>query len=485
MFICGRLLKRTTVSVTKGMGKAALGALDGAAWCCGENEGRVERLRALCLGTLRALCKCERAARNTDLDMGSIDVYESVLYLNWRHVKRSSYFLFGKLSAITEVVFIFQHATLPPTHSTTLMLNVKSSWAFSALTKGGTRAGNVIRVQVAARHAVARRTITSLYTPQPQPTVSSEDGEWTLRTRQHGAKSLPLPPLMDDVAIKRKNKYKAPKAWNPRASEEQQELEDNVYGTSHTEQHVRSHTDQNDTAQALATPVRACAITGARLPSHFLLPLVVRLLPAPSPHDAHKSSPTKKAELIPECLLDLSTNPDSIVSPSRVYISNQRHILDAAKQKRWLRLHNEHMRKWYSLKMARSGTDVNVKKEWIWDDETTEKVLRYLRVGVQRRVERGVMREKPCIVRLEMAETAKADVAYLLRLTKPGPKGSTPKPALLVYDLTSLLSPDTMPQLPEDRSKDCAYMAVVKGGAARGLQLALLKLQGFLAEPGE
>lgn len=45
-----------------------------------------------------------------------------------------------------------------------------------------------------------------------QPTVTAEDGTKTLRLRQNGERALPLPPLMDPIALEAKERYKEPKA---------------------------------------------------------------------------------------------------------------------------------------------------------------------------------------------------------------------------------------------------------------------------------
>ena len=78
------------------------------------------------------------------------------------------------------------------------------------------------------------RPSTSALAPQPQPTVTDSDGTKTLRLRQHGNRSLPLPPLMDPIAIEAKERYKKPKA-EPNSGEQvmsdfQRELAANPYG---------------------------------------------------------------------------------------------------------------------------------------------------------------------------------------------------------------------------------------------------------------
>ena len=48
--------------------------------------------------------------------------------------------------------------------------------------------------------------------PQKQPIITSDDGTRSLRTRQYGNRSLPLPAIMDPVVIAAKEKYKLAKS---------------------------------------------------------------------------------------------------------------------------------------------------------------------------------------------------------------------------------------------------------------------------------
>lgn len=86
--------------------------------------------------------------------------------------------------------------------------------------------------KAAASKRVARSTRPIIST-QPHPTVTSEDGTKTFRARRHGNPNLPLPPLMDPIAIEARQKFKAPKA-EPDAgggmSQFQRELAENAHG---------------------------------------------------------------------------------------------------------------------------------------------------------------------------------------------------------------------------------------------------------------
>lgn len=72
--------------------------------------------------------------------------------------------------------------------------------------------------------------------PKPQPTTTSEDGATTLRMRQHGNRSLPLPPFIDPIAIEAKQRHKLPKKEafeKEEMTDFQKELADNPFGIYH------------------------------------------------------------------------------------------------------------------------------------------------------------------------------------------------------------------------------------------------------------
>ena len=82
---------------------------------------------------------------------------------------------------------------------------------------------------------------------QPQPTVSSEDGHETLRLRQHGNRSLPLPPLLDPIRVAAKGRCTARKqdVDESEQTDFQKQLAANPFGAHHY--HVHSRHDRPDT----------------------------------------------------------------------------------------------------------------------------------------------------------------------------------------------------------------------------------------------
>ena len=91
-----------------------------------------------------------------------------------------------------------------------------------------------------ARDVRSRHNLTTVQTSnrgfeqKDQPTVSSEDGLRTYRVRQHGNRGLPLPAIMDPVAIRAKERHKEPKLrvedQQGTLTELQKELRSNPYG---------------------------------------------------------------------------------------------------------------------------------------------------------------------------------------------------------------------------------------------------------------
>ena len=89
-------------------------------------------------------------------------------------------------------------------------------------------------------YVTATRTVYRNARPAPvltlPSTVESENGRHTLRQRRHGESSLPLPPLLDPVAIEATSRYRGSKALKPEGGKTafQRELHMNPYGTAHT-----------------------------------------------------------------------------------------------------------------------------------------------------------------------------------------------------------------------------------------------------------
>ena len=103
-----------------------------------------------------------------------------------------------------------------------------------AATSGPVAPAHIARQRARAAHSSIRyvRPSVSALPPAPQPTVTSDDGTRTLRLRQHGNRKLPLPPLMDEIAVKAKERYtaKKPRQEVEELTDFQKALAANPYG---------------------------------------------------------------------------------------------------------------------------------------------------------------------------------------------------------------------------------------------------------------
>lgn len=115
---------------------------------------------------------------------------------------------FGSVAATSDCTPVLKPQGITRNDAYSLMPNVTPSTILRPQTtqKAIVRTSRGIR-----RNAHYTRPSRSVLPPQPQPTVISEAGTKTLRLRQHGNQSLPLPPLMDPIAIEAKERHKKPK----------------------------------------------------------------------------------------------------------------------------------------------------------------------------------------------------------------------------------------------------------------------------------
>ena len=125
-----------------------------------------------------------------------------------------------------------QHHPSPPCHS--LMQSIAPRRAlyrsYSTLTINSHR-----QASQDARSGFRNR---SALPPALQPTVINEDGTKTRRMREHGHDSLPLPPLMDPIALEARTRHRDPKS-SPLAkahlTDFQKQLAVNPYGRQRNE----------------------------------------------------------------------------------------------------------------------------------------------------------------------------------------------------------------------------------------------------------
>ncbi|KAK5135169.1 hypothetical protein LTR08_005555 [Meristemomyces frigidus] len=356
------------------------------------------------------------------------------------------------------------------------------------------------------RHVTATRSVYRNARPAPTAapsnTVPSEDGTRTLRQRQHGARSLPLPPLLDPVAIAATERYRGAKPLKAAGgkTEFQRALHMNPY------------------AQALATPVRQCALTTARLPQHFLLPLITTIadptppLPTPTTHhlpllelSSGPPHPTT-ACLLPDLPTSATTSTSTsnpLRAPARSYVLARLPILRLlAIKTRWVQVVTERMRRWFALKTGKTWQNLRVQNLWAFERDTAERVLDAMRAGVVGMVEaifeegkaKAVVVARGCVEMEEMGERGWGGVCML----RVGGVGSAERdcvmferemgvalhPAVRIYDLARLLDEEGVRRIMKvgriDDRGSAAWVMVKKSHQGVELQLALLRLEVYL-----
>lgn len=342
------------------------------------------------------------------------------------------------------------------------------------------RLTHLLRIRYGPSSRYTHTATTTSHTGNPtiaveQPTVVREDGGRTLRPRQHGKKPMPLPPFLDPLAVRAKTKYTEPKPLKPHEEKTafQRELEANPY------------------VQALATPVRQCAVTNARLPSHFLLPFVSHIEQPPA-EDKTSSEKAESRQVTARISPDLDLNGlRELRSPARTYALAQQHIIKhIGSKRRWLALVSERMKKWFALRLGKQWHNFKVQSEWEWDNKTDENVLEKLREDVVDKVMVAWKRGQLQVVNEEHdvnAETQRSFGCYL-RLDDPE-SGNTSgarsgaNHGIPVHDLGNLLSPEHLHSIRNAiegvRIGHGTSLAVTSSYRTVSLQLALLKLDAY------
>ncbi|KAL5116810.1 hypothetical protein ACEQ8H_005291 [Pleosporales sp. CAS-2024a] len=163
-----------------------------------------------------------------------------------------------------------------------------------------------------------------------------DNGHQTLRSRKDGsAKELPLPPLLDSIALEDRMQWENPKA-RPRAADLtpfQRKLQANAY------------------AHALASPVRQCRATQIYLPMALLISLHAR------PHPT-----TQDPWLVP---VSFTTDEKHLGPPYR-FICSQLVAAQLGTKKQW-------QRGIYSRMEEKLGSDLL--KRMVWREDTPELIL--------------------------------------------------------------------------------------------------------------
>ncbi|KAK5734310.1 hypothetical protein LTR17_008974 [Elasticomyces elasticus] len=265
---------------------------------------------------------------------------------------------------------------------------------------------------------------------------------------------------------------------------------------------MQTELELNPYAQALASPIRQCALTSARLPSHFLQPFTTHLVPPP----AEPSKPQSRSA-VAEITPDLSTDKTG----PRTYVLAQQPILDfLAERKRATQvLMPERSKAWMAKKLGRAASGINPQKDVRYDSEAAEKVLGGMRGVVRGEVEKGLrhkyviplntieelrawqekeerdwrLEDGRVVCLLSLSHASKETMADLLH-----PEGSNEGGTdgiMQSHDLASLLGKDEVTLEDFGASwammhKGAKWLGVLESSRAVELRLAVLRLEAYL-----
>ncbi|TKA61770.1 hypothetical protein B0A55_12054 [Friedmanniomyces simplex] len=345
------------------------------------------------------------------------------------------------------------------------------------------------------------QTINKPLIPKAQPLVRGDDGIRTFRARQHGGRSLPLPPLLDPIVTEAKERYHAAKKsyHDPKPSR--------LYGPKTK---MQAEMEMNPYAQALATPIRQCQLTSARLPSHFLQAFTTHLQRLTANNNPSNGPPPRlSARLAPE-LKDGGT-PDTLRSPGRSYLLADRSILDfVTARKKWPVLVSEHMKAWITRHSARKSNSISVQKDVQWDPDTAERLLVSMRESVQGELSLGIRhkyvlplstisdleawqeREKdwriedgPVMGLFTLKPGEDEGVAHMLRIVESSESKS--QGCVEVHNLADVLGKEdvTLSDLGASwalQEKGVRWLGLLESTRSVGLWTAVMRLEAYLRE---
>ncbi|USW59539.1 hypothetical protein Slin15195_G128580 [Septoria linicola] len=192
---------------------------------------------------------------------------------------------------------------------------------------------------------------------------------------------------MDPIYLQARNKHKLPKLQQQDQTQRSPKKLDQSDLTP-----FQKELAMNPYARALATPIRLCALSRARLPSHFLLPFGL-FVPAAQETDSTKAPHTTKSGsssgkpfyklLTPQT----GFHPKGMISQAS-YVQATYSAVKALGEKRgkmgrYVKLANQKAREEYAKLTKRPGEGgVNPSKEWEWDVNMAEVVLEVKRKDV-------------------------------------------------------------------------------------------------------
>ncbi|KAM0713697.1 hypothetical protein Q7P37_010659 [Cladosporium fusiforme] len=303
--------------------------------------------------------------------------------------------------------------------------------------------------QVRQRHDISAQNEAAHSLLQTQPIVI-KDGQ-LMRSRKHGFRSLPLSPLLSEGRRKPSKSAGRDVADDEALAEFQKEVAMNSF------------------AHALATPIRQCTVTVARLPSHFLIPFSTIIERTPP---ASKGQPSKiKAHIQPGIRSD---HPSETLGQASYIINRQDMVRHLSRKRHWASLITERQKaKVASIAHRSPNAQKLVQELWAWDDQTDATV-----VLLENRV-KATLVDTFNAMKADKSSSAgrerKAAFALVFGVLKPDDKAQSIRD-ITCYNLSDLLSSEIVDGLKADYDvADIAY--VPKGPEALLAQLALEKLK--------
>ncbi|KAF2211959.1 hypothetical protein CERZMDRAFT_97878 [Cercospora zeae-maydis SCOH1-5] len=309
-----------------------------------------------------------------------------------------------------------------------------------------------------------------------EPTIVSEDGTRTLRSRKHGSRALPVPEILDPLYLTARHKYRQSKASQ----------------TSHTSEISEPRTltplqralAVNPYARALAATVRQCSLTRVRLPIDFLFPFGL-FMPR---QGGSKPSPTKPYFKPLKGYGYRTVSPPGLVGHVS-YVLAQKSVvqsLGGKKGKRggsWVRIADQKTRHDYARLMGKPGEgSIKPSVEWEWDDQMAENVLDILRASVTS----GLKYAHPHGLIKRVSEVEVKDASAVVRFKRTGPEDDAGDSLtdewshIAKFDLAKLCVDFERHYLMRKLGIEDDVMILVKGSKSLKASLALQRLQSYI-----
>ncbi|KAF1352182.1 hypothetical protein BDV97DRAFT_397224 [Delphinella strobiligena] len=277
------------------------------------------------------------------------------------------------------------------------------------------------------------------------PTLPEHEGQLD---PSRPSQALPLPPILDSKVISAKRRLTNSLPKPPQ----------NVADLTDFQKRLAA----NPYAQALATPVRSCSFTEARLPQHFLLPLKTEF------HRQEGSKDTTK--LLPTLTLQTEKTSRGL----KTSVINSRALLNRlGKKKAFHRLINRDMHDRFKVKD---------KRNWSWPEGIDSLVLQHLRQSVFAKLKWAFDTPTARLVTsLEKLGEGSADASCTLLLRRDECSTAVDGDLLPAFDLNILLGEDLVTLLVQGTSfADCRAVALADSHPTTAMRVRLLKLQAFM-----